>query len=457
MTTRTELAPEFRAAGSTAPPFTLDGSVVAALYLLVLVVVPEGNVISAIPMNLQPVLVIALGLGLVWISTQLVSTLGMAKGRTAVRTALFLYLSAHLVTYGIATRRYLVSDEAKAADSNMIKIFAVVGAAIFICDAVRGWSAVDRVVKAVTVAITIAATIGLIQFVFGFDPVKYMIVPGLRPLGVYDTIQLRSGLRRPAGTANHPIEFGMFCAMAVPLATHLATSARALGRPSGRWWLSLGLVGAGALVSVSRTAILCLAVAGVAMVIFAPGRRKLYIPLVGLTFFGIAGAAVPSLLGTLYNLVAAAGDDPSVTGRTQDYPLVWAQVAHFPWFGKGFGTYFPDRYVLLDNQYLGTLVENGYIGLAALVFVLIAGLASALWARALTRDPHHRSVAAALFGSVAVVTVGAVTFDLLAYALVTGLLFGLVGISGAALRAARADATAVGRGPATRTSTGLHS
>ena len=431
---------DLRIAGGRRPQQWTNGASLGGAYFVVLLVVPEGMVISKIPMNIQPVVTVGLLLGLLWFGAQMVHTLGMNKGRTAVRVAVFVYFSCHLVTYAVATRRGLLSDEARVADSSIIRITGMIAIAVFLCDALRGWEDVERVLKMLVVGSTLAAAVGLIQFATGFDPVKYMALPGLRQLGVYDTIQIRNGLRRPAGTTNHPIEFGLICAMAVPLAAHFLLQAREQRRPILRWWICLGCVGAGCMAAVSRTGILCLAVGLVVLVFFLKGQKKLYVPIVAVGFLTLAGTVVPGLLGTLYNLFANASDDPSVTGRTNDYPLVWGQIDQFPWFGRGFGTYFPDRYILLDNQYLGTLVENGYIGLFAFSTILLAALFSAWRARSLTTDDRWRGLAGALVATVTVALVGAATFDLLAYALVTGLLFGVVGLSGAMLRAARRTA-----------------
>ena len=416
---------------------SIDGATLTGAFFLILLIVPEGMVIAAIPIKIQVAVVVALLLGLLWLPSHFVHGLGMAKGRSAVRSALFAYLCAHLVTFGIATRFGLPGDEAKSADSGIIKVFALVGVALFICDGVRGRNQVDRVVRTLTAAMAGAALVGLLQFAVDLDLVRYFsYVPGLRSTGDYDSIQLRNGFRRPAGTSNHPIEYGLICAMGLPLAVHCGFAARDAGRPAVRWWFCVALLGAGSFVAVSRTAILCLAVAGLAMVLTLPGWRKLYVLVLGMALTVVAGVTVPGLLGTLFKLFANAGDDPSVQGRTSDYPLVWLEVADHPWFGRGFGTYFSDRYVLLDNQYLGTLVENGYVGLACLVAVILAGVAAALRTYLGRRSPALHSLGAALLASMLVGATGAATFDMLGFPQAALLFTGLIGLAGATVRVA---------------------
>ena len=419
------------------PSTSVDGAALAGAFFGVLLIVPEGMVVAALPINIQPCVVAGLLLGLLWLPGHFVNGLGMAKGRTLVRSALFAYLCAHLVTYGMATRFGLPGDELKAADSGIIKVFALVGVALFVCDGVRGQLQLERVVRTLTVAMAAAALVGLLQFTIDLDLVKYFsYVPGLRSTGLYDSIQLRNGLRRPAGTSNHPIEYGLICAMGLPLAVYCGFSARDSGRPAGRWWLCVGLLGSGSFVAVSRTAILCLAVAGLAMALMLPGWRKLYVLILGGGLGLVAGMLVPGLLGTLFKLFANAADDPSVQGRTQDYPLVWLEVANHPWFGRGFGTYFPDRYILLDNQYLGTLVENGYIGLACFIGLMLAGVAAAVRTHVGRRSPMLRSLGGALFAAILVGAAGAATFDMMGFPQAALLLAGQIGLAGATLRAA---------------------
>jgi O-antigen ligase len=172
------------------------------------------------------------------------------------------------------------------------------------------------------------------------------------------------------------------------------------------------------------------------MALMLPGWRKLYVLVLGCGLGLLAGVLVPGLLGTLFKLFANAADDPSVQGRTEDYPLVWLEVANHPWFGRGFGTYFPDRYILLDNQYLGTLVENGYVGLACFIGLILAGVVAALRTHLGRRSPVIRSLGGALFAAILVGATGAATFDMMGFPQAALLLVGLVGLAGAALRAA---------------------
>lgn len=420
-----------------------DGASVACFYLVALLVIPARLKLAFVPITLPPALAVALCLGVLWFAAHLVDTLSMAKGRNLVRVAVGLFLCLHLMTYARATRRYLPEDELSAADSALIRILAMVAVAVFICDAVRDRHRLERLLRLLAGCIAVVSFVGLVQFAVGIDLASYVNLPGLRlQENAYAAFESRSIFRRPTGTANHPIEFGLICAIAVPLAAHFVFQARDRGAPTGRWFLCLVLVGLGAMLSLSRTAILGLVVAGIVMGMMLPRRHGVPLLAVGATFFVGASAVVPGLFGTLTSMFTNIENDPSVQGRTKDYDEAWKQVALHPWLGRGYGTYLPEKNPILDNQYLLTMIENGYLGLLVFVGLFLAAIFAALRARSLTKDENLRGFAAFLVCATLIGAIGAATFDLLAFSVATGLLFVVLGASGALLRVARAEAAA---------------
>ncbi|MDQ2584271.1 O-antigen ligase family protein [Saccharothrix yanglingensis] len=417
-----------------------DGATLVCLYLLALLVVPARLVLSFVPMTLPPALVVALLLGVLWLSAQMVDTLGIGKGRNALRTAVAIYLAMHLATYAVATRRWLPTDELTVADSSMVRIVATISVAIFACDAVRTRERLDRVLKLVLACSGMIAFVGLVQFGAGVDLASYVSLPGLRVQeNAYSAMESRSIFRRPTGTTNHPIEFGLVCAMAVPLGAHYVFHARDHGEPQLRWWLCLALVGLGALTALSRTAILGMAVSGIVLVATLPRRRKLTVSVLGLGFFLGASLVVPGLFGTIRGMFANIEDDPSVKARTADYEAAADQIDLNPLLGRGFGTFLPTKYTILDNQFLLTLIENGYLGLFALIGMFLAACYATFRTRFLTRDEGLRGLASCLLAAVLVGGIASATFDLLSFGVATGMVFTMIGLSGAALRIAQAE------------------
>ncbi|MFC0115276.1 hypothetical protein [Kibdelosporangium aridum] len=106
-----------------------------------LLMIPARLVISGIPMSITPATLACLALGVIWFCCQLVTTLGVAKGRNLARTALFLYAISQLATYGYATRNYLPMDELEGADRTIVVVFGTICVGIAVCDGVKNFGA----------------------------------------------------------------------------------------------------------------------------------------------------------------------------------------------------------------------------------------------------------------------------------------------------------------------------
>lgn len=413
-----------------------DGATLACLFVLALLLIPARLVFRGVPLSLTPADAISLTIGLCWLCAQLTMTLGAAKGRNPVRTALFLYAAAMLAVYGYATYAYLPPDELKLADHAAVLVVANVGLALGVCDGVRGAVRLDFVLKSVVVAGTLVAVIGAFQFLFDFDLTKYLALPGLHYTSEDAFITERSALRRVAATTGHPIEFGVLCAMILPIAVHYGFQARDRAQPALRWWLCCVLLGAGLMFSVSRSAVLGLACAGLVLFVGWPARRRLQALLVSLGFLVVMKFTVPGLLGTFYGLFANAGTDDSVRYRTHDYGVAAREIGKHLWFGRGLGTWYAPKHQVFDNQYILTLVETGLIGLVAFAGIFLCGCYAAIRVRHLSTDPGARDLGLTLAACLLVPLIGAATFDLLSFHTVTGFAFLLIGATGGQLRTA---------------------
>ncbi|MGX7824067.1 O-antigen ligase family protein [Actinokineospora sp. 24-640] len=417
-----------------------DGATLACVYALVMTFIPAMMVLKGVPMAVTPGMAVGFVMGLLWFCSQLVTTLGAAKGRNAARTALFLFALSQLATYGVATYGYLPSDELAGADRTLITLMAVFSVGLAVCDGVRGLDRLDRVLKTMVVGATFMAFVGVLQFSFAFDLTQYLAPPILKSQGEMSFVLERSNFRRPAGTAGHPIEFGVVCAMGVPLALHYAMRARDFGGPDKRWWLCLGILAMASMQSLSRSAVLALAIAAMFIIPAMPPKRRVRAMFAIVLFLGAMRVMVPGLVGTLLSLFTTIDKDPSAESRRRAIERAGSEIAEHLILGRGMGTYLPERYGWLDNQYLGTLVQNGVIGVLALI-----GLYGAAWycvfrARLITKDPRIKDLAVAIAASVAVPGISSATFDLLGFAVATGFTFLLVGAAGALWRIVQADA-----------------
>ncbi|WP_018684763.1 O-antigen ligase family protein [Actinokineospora enzanensis] len=411
-----------------------DGATVACVYALAMTVIPAALVIKGLPMSLAPGVAIGLAMGVLWFLAQMVTTLGVAKGRNAARIALFLFVCAQLATYGYATYGYLPPDELSAADRTLVTTMAVVAVGVAVTDGVRGLARIDRVLKTMIVGATFMAFVGILQFMAGLDLTQYLMLPGLRANGSLSYVLERSNFRRPAGTAGHPIEFGVVCAMTVPLALHYALRGVDHGGQKKRWWLCLAILAVASMQSLSRSAVLGLAIAAIFIIPAMAPKRRIK-ALWGILGFMVAmRVMVPGLVGTLLSLFTSISVDPSAESRRRAVERAGKEIPQHLWLGRGMGTYLPEKYGWLDNEYLGTLVQNGAIGLALLIFIYLAGIYCAFRARLASKDPRIRDLGVTLAACIAVPGISSATFDLLGFAVATGYTFLLIGLAGALWR-----------------------
>jgi O-antigen ligase len=415
------------------PPRRADGATLVTVFVGLQLIIPANLVISGVPLSLSPASVTALMIGLCWLCTQLTNTLGVAKGRNAVRTMLFFYICSVLATYGVATYGYLPPDELNLADHSLVLAFASVGLALAVCDGVRGQDRLYLVLKTIAILGALVAVVGILQFLFDIDLTQYKL-PGLRATADYGSVTERAAMRRVAATTGTPIEFGVVCAMLLPLGLHLATKAARRSQPTMLWWLCTGLIAAGLMFSISRSAVLGAIGAGAILFLGWPARRRLQAVLAVLGFLALMKVMVPGLLGAFYELFANIGKDDSIRYRTHDYSTASTEIAKHFWLGRGLGTWYAPKHQVFDNQYLLSFVEVGVLGLVAFIGIFVAGIYAAIRVRFMTSDADERDLGLTLVAILAVPIIGCATFDLAAFATATALAFIIAGAAGSLLR-----------------------
>lgn len=181
-------------------------------------------------------------------------------------------------------------------------------------------------------------------------------------------------------------------------------------------------------LSVTRSALI--GVAAVFVVLFPswPGGIRKGVAIM----MGIGGVivyfAVPGMAGTIIGMFA--GDDTSVSSRTSSYDAVLEFVAVSPFFGRGFGTFLPS-YRILDNQYLVSLIEIGFVGLVAILAVFATSLTTAFRARRHYRDDVMKGMGMALVASMVAGGLLSAFYDCFAFPQACNLIFFMAGLCGA--------------------------
>lgn len=275
-------------------------------------------------------------------------------------------------------------------------------------------------------------------------------------------LEPRGGRLRVYASAQHPIALGALFAMLIPFAIYFAQIHR-----RKLWWVVLGILVVATFSTVSRTTVVMLAVIAVVLSRLRGASIRRMWPAVIPLLLAIHVAA-PGTLGSLEKsffpkggLIAQQQVSPGRrgSGRLADVGPSLHEVSRDPLFGVGYGTRLNLKLVpaqdaakvaqdglILDDQWLGTLLETGILGVAA--WIAIFWVSCRRFAAAARRDPGPRGwLFAALTASVLSFAIAMFLFDAFAFIQITFVLFLLLALGFAILRGERQPARA--RVPAT--------
>ena len=404
------------------------------VYLVVIFAIPARLVISPLGAAGTPGTIMGLGFFGWWAMARLVPSLGVARAFSPLRVALALLAGSILCSYAWGSLHSLPGAQRTAADLGLLSIFSLVGIALVAMDMLGSQASVEKLLRRMVIAGAILAGLGVLQFVTGFDIAALVKIPGLRANHALVFIGERSHFRRVAGTASHPIEMGMVLATVLPLALHYAAYTRVHRR---RWQLMALVIGICIPMTLSRSAILG-TIAGFILLFFTwPGKRRAFTIAVAPVFIVVMRIAIPGLVGTISSMFTNLSNDDSIKGRTDDYAVVGKFINQSPWLGRGYGSFIPTDFFVLDNQYLGSLVETGYLGMFVLIGFFLVMYFTARSVRRRFVDEASRDLAQSLAAVAVVVGLGFATFDGLGYPMIDGVLFLAAGCTGALYRLTR--------------------
>jgi O-antigen ligase len=413
----------------------VDTVAVLSVFALVLTLLPARYVLGALGAAGTPAGVMAVLCLLWYLFAILTPRTTPLRGRQPLRPVILLFCGAILASYAVTMTRSLPTLELNAADRGLIFLAGWAGIALLAADGIGSLERLDVLRGRLVAGGAFMAVLGMTQFFTGLDLARYLAIPGLSSGSSYTSLLTREEFNRPMATATHPIEFGVVLAMLLPLAVHGAMYPGS--RPARRRWLQVFLIASALPMTVSRSAILGLAVAALVVLPTWTGRQRRRAYVVMLIFAFVMRLAIPGLLGTITGLITDIGSDSNTVARTDDYSAVAQAFAAHPWFGQGFGTYLPQTYRILDNQYLGALIETGLVGLIMLVVPLSSGWFLARGARRASILPEHRHLAQCFAATSVVAVFSYGTFDAFGFPLVANLTFLLLGCCGALWRVTR--------------------
>lgn len=410
-----------------------DATTLLAGYLLLLWIIPSPMVVPSLGSAGSPSTIVAIGIFFSWAWFLVQRHQPSYGGFSPVRTSMLGWLLIMLVVYAHAMAGPLPGDEISVADSGLLRLIGFAGLVLLATDGIRDLTRHRQILHRLALLAGLVALLGLVQYVTADLYVDRIRIPGLAAGTSEWTLGSRSGRVRPSGTSTSPIEYGVVLGMTLPLVIAFATS-----RSRERWLFRIMLVAtiASIFFSMSRSAYLCSLTGAVVLALSWDGRRRLQ----ALGFLAVVSAVmyvtVPGLLGSIRGLFVNAGQDPSIGSRTGSYDIAGDFISHNPVLGKGFGTFLP-KYWILDNAYLGLLIEAGAVGLIGLLVLVAAGMGAAHRARTVLLDEEDRQMAQALLASIASGTAGFAFFDAFAFPQTSGCFFLLIGLAGALRRLTR--------------------
>ncbi|MEO3741905.1 O-antigen ligase family protein [Plantactinospora sp. B5E13] len=388
----------------------------------------------------KPGLMVGFGLLVWWALSRLHPNLA-TRGQQPMRWAMAIYLVTLLLSYVAGQARGMPVLEVNGAERTLLQALAGAGILLAAADGVLTRDRIDTILRWLCWGCTFMAFVALTQFVTRIDLTTYMKLP---PVLTFhrEVVGFRErggdGLVRVAGTAGHYIEFSVLMVIGLVVAIHFARFADK--RRDRQIYGALAMVQAAVIpISLSRTGVLALGAAILLFILVWPLRTTFNVLVVGCFLTALIQTVRPGLLATLKSLLLAGESDPSVQARVEDYDYVTPFIQERPWLGRGIGTFLPELYQLLDNQWLTTLVQTGIIGVVGLTVFFMSGVVVAGRVRRFARSERDRDLAAVLAVALGVAAVSGFTFDSMYFTTFFITVHLLLGLAGALWRLTRAE------------------
>lgn len=237
------------------------------------------------------------------------------------------------------------------------------------------------------------------------------------------------------GPTSQPLELAALLAMVLPFAVMGAIDSGTRRRRL-LYSLAIGLLLAGGVATSRKTSLVAPAGALALLVAYRPRAVARSLLTLGLVLVVLVHFTSPGALGSVLNQLEPGhfGGVLTTTDRTARYDAVRPDVMRHLLLGRGFASYDPHKYRILDNEYLGLLIGTGVIGVAAYAAIFLSILSMA-HATVRGRDARRSSLALGALASVGVVALASALFDVLSFPHVPYLLFFVAGMV-VALRAA---------------------
>jgi O-antigen ligase len=407
--------------------------IAAVVAIIIVVPIRRYTLPSSLPFELEPYrLVIGLVL-MAWFASLLVDQRVRVRASGFEGPLAVIFLSA---VASVVVNAGRVADVPANVMKSMMFFASFLLVFYFVVSVARTWSDVDFIVKLVVLGSAGLSLLAIIEYRMQWTPFGRLgdWVPFLEAK-TFIQEDARAGRFRAQASAEHPIAFSALLAIVTPLTIYLVQ------RYGRRWLLATALLLAAAMATVSRTGVVMIAVGFLALLWMRPRQVWRWLPLLIPLLLAVKLLA-PGAIGTLrYYFDPAEGivanqstskNSIKAANRLNDLGPSLEQIARQPLLGQGYGTRLRgdefDNARVLDNQWLGTLLDVGFIGFFGWVW-LFARVVRRL-GRSARGDPSREGwLRVGLAAGILSFAVGMATYDAFTFVQVTFVLYLLVAIA----------------------------
>lgn len=408
----------------------IDATTFLTIYIVLLFGVPSHMTILALG-TLGNLSVLWGFVGLAWWTFVRVQNLTpVLRGSRPVKAALIAFFGVVMLSYGAGQLVGIPSENSAWAEAAFIRSLSWAGVALVAIDGITNRTRYMTLLRRLIWGGAMVAILGLAQFATGQALVDSISLPGFGSEPEYATVFDRSGFTRAAGTAAHPLAYGTLLVMLLPMSLSMGAAERQLN-VFWRWCPSV-LLGLAAITSMSRSVLVGLVV-GLIMIFPTVPRHFRW-----LTFGISAGSmviisfAVPGMLSSLRDMFFSTGNESSSASRTDSVGPAIEIALRNPWLGQGLGSFMPTE-LILDNAILLMTIELGALGLATFLGLMLTCAWTGLTIWTHDQDSRFKYYGAGLLGAVISGLMNMAFYDALSFSMASGLMFLVVGLTGAAL------------------------
>jgi hypothetical protein len=372
--------------------------------------------------NLDRPLLVALVL--LWLSSMAVLS-GAARPRvefTRVHVAVLIFFAVCCLGVAVDGAALANMDEVKLVVKKLALLASYIVFFFIVASTLRPREA-PRFAALLVVLGTIVAVATVVEYRLHYN-VFYALWGKVLPVSIPPDMDAPDSIGRLTvyGPTSQPLELAALLAMVLPFAMIGAIDAPARRRRL-LYSLAIGLLLAGGVATSRKTSLVAPAGAMLLLAAYRPRAVARSLLALALVLGVLVHFSSPGALGSVLSQLEPGhfGGVLTTTDRTARYDAVRPDVLSHLLLGRGFQSYDPHKYRILDNEYLGLLITTGLLGVAAYLAIFAAIMSAAH--RATRADVERSGLALAALASVGVVALASALFDVLSFPHVPYLLF----------------------------------